>query len=102
MTEEWQPPEDAIPWIVCAACRCMGELIAGPRHFDQTMRKNINLIQCAKGNAYEWNWEQGFIDQWGRFHTREEAMFIVKGSGQPFNIERNGGRDTELFSEGLY
>lgn len=48
------------------------------------------------------DFEQGFIDQWGCFYTRTEAMQAVKASGQPFNIKRNGGNDDELYSEGLY
>jgi hypothetical protein len=47
------------------------------------------------------NGEQGFINQFGDFLTREEAMQIVKQNGQPFDIGSNRG-DSVLFSEGLY
>jgi len=47
------------------------------------------------------NCEQGFINQFGDFLTREEALTIVQENGQRFNAERNGST-TELFSEGLY
>lgn len=95
---DWQPPEDVKPWMVCAAVRYGGVTVAGPRHFDEFMHGTIlaiDIFECHEA-------DQGFIDQWGRFYTREEAMEAVKASGQPFNLERNGGQDKELFSEGLY
>ena len=82
--------------VVCAACRMGEHIVLGARHFDARMREQMDRTSC--------NWtlaEQGFIDQFGDFLTREEAMKIVKASGQPFSIERNRG-DVALFSEGLY
>ena len=95
---DWQPPADVMPWIVCAACRYGEYIVAGPRHFDSTMHRQIMASQSRQ----EAEWEQGFIDQWGRFYNRTAAMAAVKASGQPFNKQRNGGDDTELYSEGLY
>ena len=99
----WEPPKDVKPWMVCAACRWDGAventpMLLGPRHWDKAMHNQADQADIV--NRLEW--EQGFIDQWGRFYTREEAMKCVKASGQPFNNERNGGHETELFSEGLY
>jgi hypothetical protein len=82
--------------VVCAACRMGDHIVLGARHFDERMREQMDRTSC--------NWklaEQGFIDQFGAFLSREEAMNIVKSSGQPFDIERNRG-DKILFSEGLY
>lgn len=102
----WTPPEDVKPWIVCAANRfvCGSEttIVPGPRHFDETMYALIEALyphgNMPPGSA----WEQGFIDQFGRFYTREEAMKVVKENGQPFNADRQGGQDEILYSEGLY
>ncbi len=102
-TEEWQPPADVKPWIVCAACRYGDELFLGPRHWDQTMLAQKK--QARNGDNYrstQHDFTQGFIDQWGRFYTREQAMEAVKESSQPFNAERNSGNGKELYSEGLY
>jgi len=53
-----------------------------------------------KGTAL---WAQGFIDQWGVFMCREEAMQVAKDAGQAIDIERGcGGSTTVLYSEGLY
>jgi len=84
--------------VVCAACRVNGTMVCGARHFDKVMTDQIARLPLR----LSWNTaEQGFINQFGDFLTREEAMKIVKENGQPFNIERNGG-DVSLFSEGLY
>lgn len=45
--------------------------------------------------------EQGFINQFGEFRTREEALKIALENGQPFDAKRNGSTN-QLFSEGLY
>lgn len=98
--KEWQPPKHIKPWMVCAANRHeeTNHTILGARHWDRLMRKAHGDSMCRPPTG---EYVQGFIDQWGRFYTREEAMRAVKKSGQPFNAERNGDGD-ELFSEGLY
>lgn len=89
------------PHIVCAALRLRGvdfcHLIIGPRHYDPVMRAQIE----AGGNKAGWRMaEQGFIDQFGNFLTREEAYIVAKKNGQ---IKyRCGGDDEKLFSENLY
>lgn len=96
--DNWEPPKDVKPWMVCAACRYQDHIVAAPRHFDETMRNQIE----ASSLAFNYEWEQGFIDQWGSFYSRADAMEAVRASGQPFNYMRNGQRNDELFSEGLY
>lgn len=89
--------------IVCAACIVFHNenevLLVGARHFDAVMRNQATLmgIDLSKTPGKI----SGFIDQFGYFHEREEALAIVKAFGQPFNQERNGS-STKLFSEGLY
>ena len=99
MMNSWEPPADVKPWMVCAACRKDWRIVLGARHWDRTMNTHNTAFEEFMDPA---EFDQGFIDQWGRFYTREEAMAAVKANGQPFNIERNGGQDRELFSEGLY
>ena len=73
-------------------------MIISPRHFDETMRDALTIGEYP----IDWIWEQGFIDQWGRFYTRREAMKIVLENGQRFDKDRNGGNGEDLYSEGLY
>lgn len=82
--------------IVCAALKVGDVLVCGARHCDKVMRKQADAMGLNLMNT-----EQGFIDQFGDFLTRKEAMQIVKENGQAFDIERNRG-DSVLFSEGLY
>jgi hypothetical protein len=98
--------------VVCAAIRnCKGQIICGPRHYDDIMRAQIHA------SRYPRYWkrtlklfgitirrypriEQGFVDQWGIYMTREEALVIAKLSNQI--IRRCGHDNVELFSENLY
>lgn len=90
--------------IVCAACLMQNGsnqyMMVGPRHWDSTMRNQL-LDTRIPDDGELTQGEQGFIDQFGDFYNRVDALAIVKTNGQPFNAERNGS-DTELFSEGLY
>ena len=74
--------------------------LCGARHWDEVMRLQAKVMSLVKKDLV--GAEQGFIDQFGTFLTREEAMILVKKSGQPFDIDRNGGSMKTLYSEGLY
>lgn len=83
--------------IVCAANRNQdGVIVLGARHFDSIMRDTIRRL----GLKTMGGWTQGFIDQYGNFLTREQALEIAKQQGQLFR--RVGGDETELYSENLY
>lgn len=83
--------------VVCAAIRLEdGTIIAGARHWDTVMCGVVYKIKVRTKDA-----EQGFINQWGVFLDRVEALVVAKASGQPLDMERNGSTDM-LFSEGLY
>lgn len=91
--------------VVAAATKCLfhwdvDQVVIGVRHFDKYMRQTMGLLQEKYGTRYDE--EQGFVDQWGVFMSRTEAMQVVKASGQPFSFERNGHQDEELFSEGVW
>lgn len=89
--------------VVCAACRRDEIIIAGARHFDKVMISQIKAIEGELRPGAGALWEQGFIDQFGDFLTREEAMKIAIKAGQKVDIERGcGGNKDILFSEGLY
>lgn len=88
--------------VVCAANREIdtGLILCGARHWDNVMRVQYKAIypsNRAKGS----DWDQGFIDQFGTFLTRKEALDIAKQNGQSINMDRNGA-EGELYSEGLY
>jgi len=81
--------------IVCAAIILKsGHIIASARHFDMLMRKQIDRCGLTIRGA-----EQGFIDQWGNFLSREEAWIVAERQEQ---IRKHTGPHGTLFSEDLY
>ena len=89
--------------IVCAAVAYPKRpdiMLVGPRHFDNVMNDQYCRF-FTRGTALgEEESVQGFLDQHGKFLTREDAYEVAKNAGQI--IRRCGGDDGKLFSENLY
>ena len=84
--------------VVCAACVVGDVILCGARHWDKVMRTQAKAL----GIKYVAD-KQGFIDQFGDFLTREEAMNIAIAAGQKVDIKEGcGGDKMNLYSEGLY
>lgn len=87
--------------VVCAANRnrVTGLIICGARHFDSIM--HAQMLERPELERDDWRKsEQGFIDQFGNFLTREEAYKIAVLNNQ--RIRRFGGDEGVLYSENLY
>lgn len=86
--------------IVCAAIRNSktGDVVKGHRHGDSHMQHAIKVKNWCP-QSFD---EQGFIDMYGNYQSREDALKIVKENGQLWDEERNGSPSEWLFSEGLY
>lgn len=91
-------------FVVCAACQYGDVIIAGARHYDGVMRSQLmaypkdHPVRTMKRSLVV----QGFIDQYGVFMTREEALVVAKEAGQ-INVRREKTfPEDELFSEDLY
>lgn len=105
MTEQ---PKTPVRVVVCAANRYgVTKRLAGPllflgaRHFDERMREHMEHydVEHLRRNYGE---EQGFIDQWGVFMNREEALAVAVAAGQ-INVRRpKTNPEHLLFSEDLY
>lgn len=93
---DWKPDYTKTPRrIVCAANRNRqdGRIICGARHWDK--------IMWAQVPEQGWNnWDQGFIDQFGDYLSREEAWIVAVEQNQI--VKRVGGDEGQLFSENLY
>ena len=91
--------------VVCAANRIdceFGEIICGARHFDQIMRKQIANKIYLNPEKRGADYEQGFIDQWGLFMTRKEALAVAIAANQ-INMRRpKTSPKDQLFSEDIY
>lgn len=109
MTDEWEREyvngAAKCRYVVASACR-YGDLITavGARHFSPAMCAQLNAIREEKlidldnkGKA-----EQGFIDQFDVFMTREEAWEVAITSGQ-LNAKRYKGNSFgSLHSEDVW
>ena len=84
--------------VVCAANKFPdGTIILGARHWDPLMRATFKKLYIDRHEAgLE---QQGFIDQYQNFMTREEAWVVAMEAGQI--IRRVGGDDDCLYSENI-
>ena len=117
--DDKEKKSQAKPYIVCSAIRQKdtGAMVCGPRHYDGVMWSQIlgipleKFVQLQQNNQLPdvderhkaWqNAEEGFIDQCGRFYTREEAWDLVMSNGQSTaNLDKTG-KSGVLYSEHLY
>lgn len=93
--------------IVCAANRFELKeggtiVIPGTRHYSPDMAKVLDLIRDKVVTDHVSGDNQGFVDQWGWYFTREEAVIIAKHAGQLNTVRKKTGPEDELFSEDLY
>lgn len=91
--------------VVCAAIRASdGEVLIGIRHYSRDMHDQIE----QRNDRHRWyhrnDQDQGFVDQYGDFMSREEAYKIAETAGQLRYPEACGCglNGPKLYSEGLY
>ena len=93
ITEEHPP---VVRHIVCAANRhCdSGILLVGSRHWSKTMVGQWEAMNIERGSGFD----QGFIDQYDQYLSRDDAKRIALKNGQPLVGDDWG----QLYSENLY
>ena len=92
----------SVPRIIVTAANKVGDLIIpGVRHHDSVMRSLYDALGLIKTYKIE---EQGFIDQYGQFVTREDARIIFDTNKQV--SKRNDGQAPNdpklLYSEDIH
>lgn len=95
--EEWARSQDFfndVRVVSMAANIIGGRLIVGNRHFCPIMQMQIDALGLDRGE-HEVRTDQGFVDQWGIYMTREEAWEVAKKAGQIKEVFVEG----VLFSE---
>lgn len=99
----WRWIKFGVPRRLVSACnRYKDVLITGPRHSCPIM----SLTMAAYGGMevlHEYSGEdheQGFVDQFGTFYSRDEAYILAVSNGQLLYPE--DCHYERLFSEGLY
>lgn len=92
--------------VVCAANRYGYFILLGARHWDETMHRQKEAMDLQYINSERF--EEGFINTWGEFLTREEAWLVAGNNNQIFRfvgsqLATDVGIDgTKLYSENLY
>lgn len=95
--------------VVCSANRhrISGVIVCGARHYDDLIMRKV--MRALGGFPYWNNCDQGFIDQWGTYMDRTEAMQVALAAGQVHRRSRDtvtdvgpDANDPELYSEDLY
>lgn len=82
--------------VSMAACIVDGVLIVGNRHFCPVMRMTIDLMKldCHK---HDFGTQQGFVDQWGVYMSRQEAWDVAKAAGQIKEVFQEGVLYSECY-----
>ena len=92
--------------VVCAAIRAAdGELLVGIRHYSPDMRRQIEQRVDGAKFQHRLDDDQGFVDQWGEWLSREEACELAERNGQivrPDQVPAALDGRRRLYSEGLY
>ena len=81
--------------VVCAANKFGDIIVLGVRHFCPLMCKQMDAYGLDGTDEHE----QGFVDQWGNFMTRKEALLVLRTNGRWIRDENY--REV-LYSENLY
>ena len=81
--------------VVCAANKWDDVVVLGIRHFCPMMSGICNKLGINQRSPHE----QGFVDQWGNFMSREEAALIIRTHGRFLRDDEFGDK---LYSENLY
>ncbi len=103
----WKPDYSVTPRrIVCAACRNKdNHVIIGIRHFDTIMHTTIDSRTHEYPQESWSNCEQGFVDQFGDFISREDAWDIAVKANQIYRLvgdQKSLNEKYKLYSENLY
>lgn len=86
--------------VVCAATKYGDVVIPSARHHDPLMHKTAGLMAVSRST--HGIPEQGFIDQYGVFMDRIEALAVAVHMGQVNRYRPKSFPLNALFSEDLY
>lgn len=91
--------------VVCAAIRAAdGDVLLGIRHYSRDMHAQIAARKDGDKFKHRLDEDQGFVDQFGVFMSREEAYKVADEQGQIWDWRScgQGLNGRKLYSEGLY
>lgn len=92
----WKRFDNVHRVVSMAACIVDGHLIVGNRHFCPIMNMtiaNLNIKDCK----HDAKTDQGFVDQWGVYMSRQEAWNVAKAAGQIKKVFTEGVLYSECY-----
>lgn len=88
--------------VVCAAIRAEdGDVLLGVRHYSTDMLAQIHARRDGAKFCHRGGEDQGFVDQHGKYMTREEAYYVAGAADQIIDLDACSGQP-KLYSEALY
>lgn len=87
--------------VVCAANKLGDIIVAGARHHDKVMNSQLRALDPER-KVKPSEVVQGFIDQYGVFMDRYEALDVAIKAGQINVRQKKTFPEDRLFSEDLY
>ena len=97
-----QPPEEHQQRIVAAANRYGDLVVVGVRHHCPVMGAQLRALKEAGAIETTHTRDQGFVDNFGNYHSREDALKIAIAAGQINVVRPKTSPEYQLFSEDLY
>lgn len=91
--------------VVAAAIRAAdGSVLIGIRHYSRDMHAQIQHRKDGQKFVRRHDPDQGFVDQFGVYMTREEAYRVALAAGQIIRPDLCGRAldGPKLYSEGIY
>lgn len=87
--------------VVCATNQYGPHTFLGARHFDTRMLEAMKAYDIPALRK-QFGEQQGFIDQWGGFMCRKEALIVARSANQVKEPKSGNPNSPDLFSEDLY
>jgi len=95
-------PEKLNRRVVCAAIRAAnGDILVGIRHYSQDMHYAIQRDPNGRRFENRFDENQGFVNSWGEYLTREEPYVVARHNNQIIR-ETPFVQQGKLDSEALY
>ncbi|QIO02486.1 C-N hydrolase superfamily protein [Salmonella phage allotria] len=88
--------------VVAAANRYGDVIVVSARHHDKLMNAQLKRLKEVGVIETTHTREQGFIDNYGQWMSREEAAIVAREAGQTNQVRLKNTPFKELFSENLY
>jgi hypothetical protein len=85
--------------VSMAACIVDGNLVVGNRHFCPVMSLMLDALHLTEEQTHNHDvrTEQGFVDQYGVYMTRQEAWTVAKEAGQIKEVFQEGVLYSECY-----